>query len=148
MCVPIAWSLLSELCWSMTLRTTFDRLMVIACCASLIGCTTLNPVDLSRLSVGASTEASPSGNAESDSVLIEMKDGRKFEARLERVSESSVEIILCEGGAMETLQRNEIASIGRREFSPTKTVILVAGVVLGVYAYVYVKLIRALGGAS
>jgi hypothetical protein len=77
-----------------------------------------------------------------------MKDGRRFEARLERVSESAVEIVLREGGSLETLQRDEIASIGRREFSLTKTVLLVAGMVLGVYAYVYAKLIRALGGAS
>jgi hypothetical protein len=85
---------------------------------------------------------------EGDIVVIELKDGRKLEGRLERVGSESIQIRHDSEQALETLQRDQIVSVGQRAFSPIKTVLLVAGIALVLYAYAFTKALGTILGGS
>jgi hypothetical protein len=82
--------------------------------------------------------------AEGDVLIIGLKDGRKLEGRLGRVGSDSIEVRSEGGRASETLQKDQVVSIEQRRFSKIKTVLLVAGITLGLYAYAYAKAVEGL----
>jgi hypothetical protein len=129
------------------LKLKLDRALVLVCCVSLVGCTTMTPVGPSGLAArGASGDDPLPRVTEGDTVTIALKGGRKLEGRLEKVDFQSVQIRHGSGQELETLQIDQIVSVDRRAFSPIKTVLLVAGVALVLYAYAYSKALATLLG--
>lgn len=124
-----------------------DRLLASACCVSLVGCTTLTPVGMGGLAPSAASgdEHLPLVK-EGDIVVIGLKDGRSLEGRLERLGSDFIEVRSEGGQATERLLRDQLASVDQRRFSVMKTVFLVAGITLGMYAYAYSKALEGLLG--
>jgi hypothetical protein len=130
------------------LNGKLNRLVAAACCASLIGCTTLTPVGLGGAAqhvTESSGEVPPA--TEGDVVIIELKDGRRLEGRLEKIGSEFIEIRAEGAQALTTVQRDQLVAVSQRRFSLTKTALLVAGITLGLYAYAYsralVELLRS-----
>jgi len=74
-------------------------------------------------------------------VTIELRDGRRLEGRLEKVGSTSIEVRREGGQAPEALERDQIVSVEQRKVSPIKTLLLVTGITVGLYAYAYTKLL-------
>jgi hypothetical protein len=131
------------------LNLKLDRLLVLACCVSLVGCTTITPVGTAGLASPDSSGDDRSPRVkEGDTVVIELKDGRKLEGRLERVGSESIQIRHDSGQALQTFQRDQIVNVDQRAFSPIKTVLLVAGAALLLYAYAYAKVLGTILGGG
>ena len=105
--------------------------LIVACCLSLMGCTNMVRV----------TPTTPM-NA-SDDVVVILHDGSELKGKLARLDGETFELTQ-KAGQQRLLRQEDISTVERPEFSTTRTLLLVLGIVGIAAAYGYAKAVSSL----
>lgn len=130
------------------MHNRFRTAILALCCLSLAACTTLQAVGLKgHATEGAQTQRPGPLASEGDTVLVETASGRRFEARIERIAGTHIELVRSADGGRESLPHSDITALGRSQFSVPRTLLLVAGIAAAAYLVAFVKLLQTLNGS-
>jgi len=107
------------------------KALIVACCLSLVGCSSMVRV----------TPATPIDT--SDDVVVVLQDGSELKGQLVRLDAERFELNQ-KAGQQRLLRQADIKAVERSEFSATRTLFLVLGIVGIATAVAYAKGISSL----
>ena len=110
---------------------TFRKLLTLAVCVNLAGCTTMRAVPDWQASASPSPLSRTPGLKSGEPITVTMSDGRKTELVFKRLTADHLEGSAGPNNSIVQIPRSQIHGVERAEVSAMKTAGLVATVLLG-----------------